>query len=61
MVSNNNGVQSLSPLAKFIKDFSVEGPILYGMFSIIIALVLGAGAAVIRSLFSNLRKKGLAK
>ena len=57
MVSNNNGVQSLSPLAKFIKDFSVEGPILYGMFSIIIALVLGVSAAVIRKYFSYLMKK----
>jgi len=57
MVSNNNGIKSLSPLAKFIKDFSVEGPILYGMFSIIIALVLGVGAAVIRRFFSNLKKK----
>ena len=61
IVSNNNGVQALSPLAKFIKDFSVEGPILYGMFSIIIALVLGVGAATIRKFFSNLRKKGLTK
>ena len=61
MVSNNNGIKSLSPLAKFIKDFSVEGPILYGMFSIIIALVLGVGAAVIRRFFSNLRKKKLAQ
>ena len=60
-VSNNNGIKSLSPLAKFIKDFSVEGPILYGMFSIIIALVLGVGAAVIRRFFSNLRKKKLAQ
>ena len=57
MVSNNNGIKSLSPLAKFIKDFSVEGPILYGMFSIIIALVLGVGAAVIRRFFSSLKKK----
>ena len=56
-VSNNNGIKSLSPLAKFIKDFSVEGPILYGMFSIIIALVLGVGAAVIRRFFSSLKKK----
>ena len=61
MVSNNNGIKSLSPLAKFIKDFSVEGPILYGMFSIIIALVLGVGAAVIRKFFSTLRKKKLAQ
>ena len=60
-VSNNNGIKSLSPLAKFIKDFSVEGPILYGMFSIIIALVLGIGAAVIRKFFSNLTKKKLAQ
>ena len=57
MVSNNNGIKSLSPLAKFIKNFSVEGPILYGMFSIIIALVLGIGASVIRKFFSSLRKK----
>ncbi len=57
MVSNINGIKSLSPLAKFIKDFSVEGPILYGMFSIIIALLLGVGAAVIRKFFSNLKKK----
>jgi len=57
IVSNSNGVQSLSPLAKFIKDFSVEGPILYGMFSIVIALVLGVGAAAIRRFYSNLRKK----
>ena len=57
MVSNSNGVKSLSPLAKFIKDFSVEGPILYGMFSIVIALVLGVGAAAIRRFFSNIRKK----
>jgi hypothetical protein len=48
-------------LAKFIKNFSVEGPILYGMFSIIIALVLGIGAAVIRKFFSNLTKKKLAQ
>ena len=61
IVSNNNGIKSLSPLAKFIKKFSVEGPILYGMFSIIIALVLGVGAAVIRKLFSNLIKKKLAQ
>ena len=61
IVSDNNGVQLLSPLAKFIKDFSVEGPILYGMFSIVIALVSGVGAAIIRKSFSNLRKKKLAK
>ena len=57
IVSENNGVQSLSPLAKFIKEFSIKGPFLYGMLSIILALVLGVGAAVIRRVISNLIKK----
>jgi len=56
LVSENNGTQSLSPFAKFIKDISVNTPIIYGMISIILALVLGVGAAIIRRFFSNLRK-----
>jgi len=32
-------------------------PILYGLFSIVFAVVLGVGAAFIRRFFSNLRKK----
>ena len=56
LVSESNGIQSLSPLAKFIKDISVNTPIIYGMISIILALVLGVGAAIIRRFFSNLRK-----
>jgi hypothetical protein len=56
LVSENNGTQSLSLFAKFIKDISVNVPIIYGMISIILALVLGVGAAIIRRFFSNLRK-----
>ena len=56
LVSENNGTQSLSPFTKFIKDISVNVPIIYGMISIILALVLGVGAAIIRRFFSNLRK-----
>jgi hypothetical protein len=56
MVNENNGSKSLSPFAKFIKDISVNTPIIYGMISIILALVLGVGAAIIRRFFSNLRK-----
>ena len=56
LVSENNGTQVLSPFAKFIKDISVNVPIIYGMISIILALVLGVGAAIIRRFFSNLRK-----
>ena len=56
LISENNGTQSLSTFAKFIKDISVNVPIIYGMISIVLALVLGVGAAIIRRFFSNLRK-----
>ncbi len=56
LVSENNGAQSLSTFAKFIKDISVNVPIIYGIISIVLALVLGVGAAIIRRFFSNLRK-----
>jgi hypothetical protein len=47
----------LSPFAKFIKDISINVPILYGIFSIALALILGVGAAIIRKIFSDLRKQ----
>ena len=56
LVSESNGSKSISPFAKFIKDISINVPIIYGMISIILALVLGVGAAIIRRIFSNLRK-----
>ena len=56
IVSESNGVQSLSPFAKFIKDISINVPILYGIFSIALALILGVGAAIVRKIFSDLRK-----
>ena len=55
-VVNNNGAKTLSPFAKFIKDISINVPVLYGMLSILLALVLGVGAAILRRFFSNLRK-----
>ena len=58
---NNNGVKSLGPIAQFIRDLSIEKPLLYGMFSIVLALVLGVGGAILRRFFSNLRKKYLLK
>ena len=45
----------------FIKKLSIEMPILYGLFSIMFAILLGVGAAFIRRFFSNLRKKYLKK
>ena len=50
-------VNKLNPLSMFIKKLSLEMPILYGLFSIVFAVVLGVGAAFIRRFFSNLRKK----
>ena len=47
----------LNPLSMFIKRISVEVPILYGLFSIVFAVILGVAAAFIRRFFSNLRKK----
>ena len=43
-------------LAEFIKDISINVPVLYGMLSILLALILGVGAAILRRFFSNLRK-----
>ncbi len=57
IVSEGNGIKSLSPFAKFIKDISINSPIIYGIFSIGLALVLGVGAAIIRKIISDLRKK----
>ena len=57
IVSDKNGTKSLSTFAKFIKDISINVPILYGIFSIGLALVLGVGSAIIRKIFSDARKK----
>ena len=57
IVSEKDGVKSLSTFAKFIKDISINVPVLYGIFSIGLALVLGVGAAKIRKIFSDAIKK----
>ena len=57
IISETNGAKALSPFAKFIKEISINVPILYGIFSIALALILGVGAAIIRKIFSDLRKQ----
>ena len=52
-----NGTKNLGPFSKFIKNLSIDFPIQYGIISIILAIVLGIGAAFVRRFFSNLRKK----
>tara|TARA_B100000989_G_scaffold293297_1_gene270465 strand:+ start:1491 stop:2585 length:1095 start_codon:yes stop_codon:yes gene_type:complete len=49
--------QDLNFFSKFIKEFSKDMPFFYGLFSIMFAVLLGIGAAFIRKLFSNFRKK----
>ena len=49
-----NGTKSLGSIAQFVRDLSKEVPFLYGMFSIVLALGLGIGAAIFRRFFSNL-------
>ena len=53
--------KDLNPLSQFIKRLSEEVPILYGLFSIVFAIMLGVAAAFIRKFFSNLRKKYIIK
>jgi len=54
---NSIDTKELNSLSKFIKKLSEEVPILYGLFSIIVAVSLGVGAALIRRFFSNFNKK----
>jgi hypothetical protein len=56
-----NDTKNLNPLFKFIKKLSTEVPVLYGLFSIVFAIILGVAAAFIRKFFSILRKKYLKK
>ena len=50
-------IENLNPLSIFIRKLSLEVPILYGLFSIVFALLFGIGSALIRRILSNLRKK----
>ena len=54
-------VNNLNPLSIFIRKLSAEMPILYGLFSILFAIILGVGSAFIRKFFSNLRKQYIKK
>ncbi len=53
----NNGKILLGPIAQFVRDLSVNVPLLYGMFSIVLALGLGIGAAIVRRFLSKFKAK----
>ncbi len=44
-------------LAEFILNFSKDMPIFYGLSSVLLAVVLGVGSAMIRNTYSNWNKK----
>ena len=53
--------KDLNFFSKFILEFSNDMPFFYGLFSIMFAILLGVGAALIRRFFSNFKKKMLLK
>ena len=52
----DNGTKTFGPISQFVKKLSDEVPVLYGLASITLALVLGVGAAIVRRFFSNLAR-----
>tara|TARA_B100001250_G_scaffold346882_1_gene316905 strand:- start:504 stop:1583 length:1080 start_codon:yes stop_codon:yes gene_type:complete len=52
----DNGTKQLGRLASFIKKLSNDVPLIYGMFSIVLAIGWGIAGAAVRRFFSNLRK-----
>jgi uncharacterized membrane protein YfcA len=58
MQVNNDDLNALSML---VQKFSKEMPVIYSLFSIFFAIVLGVSAAFIRRFFSDLKKKHFSK
>ena len=56
-----NTGDNLGVLSKFILNFSEDMPIFYGLTSVLLAVVLGVGAAMIRRFYSNWNDTRLAK
>jgi len=54
-------VSDLNFFSLFILEFSEDMPFFYGLFSIMFAITLGVGAALIRRVISNFTKKMLLK
>ena len=56
-----NKGDNLGPLSEFILNFSKDLPVFYGLTSVLLAVVLGVGAAMIRRVYSNWDDSRLAK
>ena len=48
-----NGNSSLGNIAQFILDYSKDLPVFYGLTSVVLAIVLGIGAAILRNYISK--------
>ena len=51
----------MGSIAKFILEYSKDLPVFYGLTSVVLAIVLGVGAAGIRRVISNWNKKRIAR
>ena len=56
-----NGVDQLGPLGDFILQYSKDLPTFYGLTSVVLAIILGVGAAGVRKLVSDWNKNRIAK
>tara|TARA_B100001250_G_scaffold377229_1_gene366152 strand:- start:27 stop:764 length:738 start_codon:yes stop_codon:yes gene_type:complete len=61
IVVAENGVNTLGSIAKFILEYSKDLPVFYALTSVVLAVVLGVGAAGIRRMISNWNKKRIAR
>ena len=56
-----NTSDNLGTLSQFILNFSEDMPIFYGLTSVLLAVILWVGAAMIRRIYSNWNDARLAK
>ena len=56
-----NGTKNLGNIAQFILDYSKDLPVFYGITSVVLAVVLGIGAAILRNYISKWNKAREAK
>ena len=56
-----NGTKNLNNIAQFILDYSKDLPVFYGLTSVVLAVVLGIGAAILRNYISKWNKAREAK
>ena len=52
---------NLNPLSEFVLSFSKDLPVFYGLTSVLLAVGLGVGAAVLRKTISTWNKNRIAK